>query len=154
MVKNPDNLSLAVGTSPTLRRWDGVVALAAATPAELEDGVQVEIDAGTFGVGHYWMIPARTSTGRVEWPHDGAIAPAPVFEARHGTAHHYCVLAAVSLLGGVFGRPLDCRHLFPPLTAIAAPDVSYDPSGCDNLTGTTTVQEAIDVLCKAAPARG
>jgi hypothetical protein len=74
-----------------------------------------------------------------------------VFEARHGTAHHYCVLAAVSLLGGAFGPPVDCRTVFPPLTAITASDVSYDPASCDNLAGTTTVQEAIDVLCKTAP---
>jgi hypothetical protein len=151
VVKNPDNLSLVTGTNATLRRWDGVVALGAATPTELEDGVQVEIDGGTFEVGDYWMIPARTSTGLVEWQRDDANPPAPVFETRHGTSHHYCVLAAVSVLGGAFGPPVDCRNLFPPLTAITASDVSYDPASCDNLAGTTTVQEAIDVLCKTAP---
>ena len=41
--------------------------------------------------------------------------------------------------------------MFPPLTAITASDVSYDPANCANLAGTTTVQEAIDVLCKTAP---
>ena len=151
VVKNPDNLSLTVGTNATLRRWDGVMKLAAATPAELEDGVQVEIDDGTFGAGDYWMIPARTSTGLVEWPRDSVEPPAPVFETRHGTAHHYGVLAVVSLAGGTFGAIADCRNMFPPLTAITASDVSYDPANCANLAGTTTVQEAIDVLCKTAP---
>ena len=151
VVKNPGNLSLTVGTNATLRRWDGVMTLGAATPAELEDGVQVEIDDGTFGVGDYWMIPARTSTGLVEWPRDSAEPPAPVFETRHGTAHHYGVLAVVSLAGGAFSALADCRNMFPPLTAITASDVSYDPANCANLAGTTTVQEAIDVLCKTAP---
>jgi Family of unknown function (DUF6519) len=150
-VKNPDGLSLTVGTNPTLRRWDGVSPLTANSPTELEDGVLVEVDAGTFHVGDYWVIPARTATGLVEWPRDGATPPAPVFEARHGTAHHYCVLAVVGLSGGTFGPPTDCRPLFPPLTAVTASDVGYDPANCGNLTGTTTVQEAIDALCKTGP---
>jgi hypothetical protein len=151
VVKNPGNLSLTVGTNATLRRWDGVMTLGAATPAELEDGIQVEIDDGTFGAGDYWMIPARTSTGLIEWPHDSANPPAPMFETRHGTAHHHGVLAVVSLAGGTFSALADCRNMFPPLTAITASDVSYDPANCANLAGTTTVQEAIDVLCKTAP---
>jgi hypothetical protein len=150
VVKNPDNLDLAVGTNPTLRRWDGVITPVAATPTELEDGVQVEIDGGTFAVGDYWTIPARTSTSLVEWPLDGATPAAPVFETRHGTDHHYCVLAVVDLAGGTFGTPTDCRAVFPPLTAITASDVGYDPANCANLAGATTVQDAIDILCKPA----
>ena len=42
----------------------------------------------------------------------------------------------------------DCRKLFPPLTAITARDVSYDPSNCSNLKGTSNVQQALDVLCQ------
>jgi hypothetical protein len=151
VVKNPDGLSLTVGTNAILRRWDGVVGLAAATPTELEDGVEVEIDGGSFGVGDYWVIPARTSTGLVEWPRDDASPAEPVFETRHGVLHHYAVLAVVSLSGGTFGSPMDCRDVFPPLTAITAGDVSYDPANCANLAETSTVQEAIDFLCKAAP---
>ena len=45
-------------------------------------------------------------------------------------------------------RVTDCRKLFPPLTAITARDVSYDPSQCSNLKGTSTVQQALDVLCQ------
>jgi hypothetical protein len=42
----------------------------------------------------------------------------------------------------------DCRHLFPPLTAIAADDVSFDPGACGpNMAGASTVQEAIEALC-------
>ncbi|WP_347351821.1 DUF6519 domain-containing protein [Intrasporangium sp.] len=150
LVQNPDGLSLATGTNPTLRRWDGMLTPTVATPTELEDGVQVEIDEGTFAVGDYWLVPARTATGKVEWPREGTPEQSR-FETRHGTEHHYCVLAVVGFAGGTFGAPADCRRLFPPLTAIAASDVGYDPSSCANLAGTTTVQQALDVLCQATP---
>jgi hypothetical protein len=149
VVKNPSGLSFATGTNLTLRRWDGRLTLAANTPTELEDGVQVEIDGGSFTSGDYWTIPARTLTGKVEWPRDQATPPAPVFELRHGTAHHYCLLSVVEVGGGTFSAPLDCRPLFPPLTGITATDVGYDPATCANLAGATTVQAAIDILCQS-----
>ena len=148
-VLNPDNLSLGTGTNPTLRRWDGRGTLTANAPVELEDGVQVEVDGGTFAAGDYWLIPARTLTGNVEWPVDGAIPPAAIFEPRHGTAHHCCVLAMVDFNGGVFSAVVDCRALFPPLTDITAADVSYDPAKCSDLSTAKTVQDAIDLLCQA-----
>jgi hypothetical protein len=147
-ILNPGNLSLAVGTNPTLRRWDGRGTVAANTPIELEDGVQIEFDGGTFASGDYWLIPARTLTGKVEWPRNGGSPPAPAFQRRHGTVHHYCLLAVVDFAGGSFAGPVDCRDLFPPLTAIAASDVSYDPAACANLGGARTVQDAIDILCR------
>ena len=146
-VKNPANVSLALGTNAILRRWDGIGDLKANSPAELEDGVQIEFDGGTFGVGDYWLIPARTLTGKVEWPRNSS--GITTFEARHGTIHHYAPLAIVSFAGSAFGSAVqDCRKLFPPLTAITARDVSYDPAKCNNLRDTSTVQEALDVLCQ------
>src|SRR5262249_914113 len=41
----------------------------------------------------------------------------------------------------------DCRELFPPLTDIAASDVSFDGSNCKVLSTAATVQDAIDILC-------
>ena len=151
-ILNPGGLSLAVGTNPTLRRWDGRGAVAANTPIELEDGVQIELDGGSFVSGDYWLIPARTLSGKVEWPLNGGTPPAPVFETRHGTTHHYCLLAVVDFTGETFGDALDCRELFPPLTDIAASDVSYDPSQCANLRDARTVQEALDILCQGTGA--
>jgi hypothetical protein len=121
-VANPDNLSLAVGTNPTLRRWDGRGTVTANTPVELEDGVQIEFDGGTFASGDYWLIPARTLIGKVEWPRNGGNPPAPVFEPRHGTTHHYCLLSVVDFTGETFGEPLDCREFFPPLTDLPTSD--------------------------------
>jgi len=98
--------------------------------------------------GDYWLIPARTLTGKVEWPRDGA--GNSTFEARHGTRHHYAALAVVSFTGGAFAADvLDCRKLFPPLTAIKASDVSYAPGACATLQGAHTVQEALDTLCQS-----
>ena len=146
-VKNPANASLALGVNPIVRRWDGIGEAAASTPIELEDGVQVEFDDGTFAVGDYWSFAARTLTGKVEWPRDGA--GDPVFERRHGTEHAFAPLAVVSFGQESFADNVrDCRALFPPLTEIKASDVSYDPAQCPNLQGTETVQEAIDLLCR------
>jgi hypothetical protein len=96
------------------------------------------------------MIPARTTTGLVEWRRDASSDP--VFEACHGTTHYYCPLAVVPFAQGAFSALVDCRELFPPLTAISAADVSYDPAACANLAGAnlagaSTVQQAIDLLC-------
>jgi hypothetical protein len=153
-VTNPDNLSFATGTNPTLRRWDGVATLTAGTPLELKsgeqfEGVQIEIDSGTFAVGDCWLIPARTRIGKVEWPRDDADPPQSIFETPHGTLHHYSLLAVVQIDGSlVFSNVSDCRRLFPPLTDITASDVGFDAGNCSNLAGLTTVQQAIDVLCR------
>jgi hypothetical protein len=142
-VKNPSNASLATGTNPVLRRWDGTGDVTTGGVIPIEDGVQVEFDTGTFAAGDYWMFPARTLTAAVEWP-SGA------FETRHGTLHHFCPLAIVAWNGEVFTNVLtDCRAVFPPLTAIKASDVSYDPAACQSLAGTTTVQQALDKLCQS-----
>jgi hypothetical protein len=148
-VKNPGNLSLALGPHPTLRRWDGSADLAPNTAVELEDGVQIEFDGGTFAVGDYWLIPARTLTGKVEWQR--ATDGASIFETRHGTRHHFATLAVVSFTGTAFDPGVqDCRKIFPPLTAITARDVSYDPANCSNLQGAATIQQAIDKLCQTS----
>lgn len=147
-VKNPANLSLALGTNPIVRRWDGIGTLTPATPTELEDGVQIEFDNGTLSVGDYWSFAARTLTGKIEWPRTST--GDPIFELRHGTAHRYATLAVVSFSAGAFATAVqDCRKLFPPLTAIKASDVSYNPAQCANLQGTSTVQQALDKLCQS-----
>jgi hypothetical protein len=70
-VKNPTNAALTTGTNPVLRRWDGAGEVKASIATLLEDGVEIEFDGGMFAAGDYWMFPARTLTGRVEWPADG-----------------------------------------------------------------------------------
>src|SRR5208337_1387477 len=64
--------------NPKIRRWDSA-GLIKATPATatgnwipLENGVQVQFAIGTYSTGDYWLIPARTLTGNVDWPVDGS----------------------------------------------------------------------------------
>ncbi|HEX6899518.1 MAG TPA: DUF6519 domain-containing protein [Thermoanaerobaculia bacterium] len=57
----------------------------------LEKGIQVQFQkGGTYRPGDYWLIPARTATGDVEWPgpvnNPEALPP-------HGVEHHYAPLA-------------------------------------------------------------
>lgn len=122
---------------PYLRRWDhggdaaagGAVAVVE-SPAgqplwqDLEDGVQVcfpVADGGSpasYRTGDYWLIPARTATGDVEWPRDdGAAALNPQPLPPRGEEHAYAGLAGVG--PGPAGAPgqvfTELRKFFAPL---------------------------------------
>jgi len=101
---------------PLLRRWDhrgdpakaGAVALTAKpnTAAgaldgwiDLEDGVQVWFSKdGDYRAGDYWLIPARTATGDVEWPYEPGSEKLPKANRiraalpPRGVQHHYASL--------------------------------------------------------------
>src|SRR5438128_48154 len=79
-----------------------------------EEGVQVRFEAGTYNTGDYWVIPARTLTGSIEWPSDDGEA---LFKVPDGVLHHYCPLATTDNSNPVIKK--DCRRLFP-----WAPDLS------------------------------
>jgi len=141
-----------------IRRWDSDGEVNVTVPATndgwipLEDGVEVRFEAGTYKTGDYWLIPARTAKGDIEWPRDDAMNPLP--QMPHGIKHHYCRLALLQL-EVEDAQPVevnwihlsDCRQLFPPLTDITADDVSFDNSLC-NLPNVETVQEALNNLCQ------
>lgn len=124
------NFSTHNGTPPTVRRWDckegPIPVIVATSPTtenwqELEDGVEVEFEAGTYRTGDYWLIPARTLTGNVEWPQsapDAQNETKPLFETRHGVEHHYCPLALLELSNNAW-KATDCRKLFPPSTELS-----------------------------------
>jgi hypothetical protein len=75
----------------------------------IEDGIQVYFEPTTddnphiYRTGDYWLIPARTATGDVEWP-GPAIDPDSV--PPHGVQHHYAPLAIVDKEY----IPLECRR--------------------------------------------
>ncbi|HSK71618.1 MAG TPA: DUF6519 domain-containing protein [Pyrinomonadaceae bacterium] len=58
----------------------------------LEDGIQIKFtdENSTYRTGDYWLIPARTATGDVEWEKDASGAPVP--QPPHGIEHHYAPL--------------------------------------------------------------
>ena len=135
-----------------LRRWDqsGVSATSAglsanlATWIDLEEGVQVSFEDGDYKAGDYWLIPARTATGKIEWPSN---ATGPLAQSPHGIKHHYCRLALVESNGATLTLIADCRKPFPPLTEICAVDICFDNTVC-TFDGAKNVQEALDNLCK------
>jgi hypothetical protein len=116
---------------PMLRRWDHQARVGTASAAdggieleedvlfELENGIQVVFDsasqggsAPTYRSGDYWLIPARPTTGDIEWPRDdrGNALPEPPC----GVEHHYAPLA---LIDAGCGDILDLRRKFRPLAS-------------------------------------
>lgn len=146
---------------PKLRRWDqpesapadgvGAVGQDGSEWVPLESGIEVRFQEGDddvyplYRTGDYWLIPARTATGRIEWPPDPA--PGPAFRLSRGTRHRYAVLALVYLNdGGAFDPPVDLRRPFPATTAITASDVAFDNAAAGLPQGTDDAQAALDAL--------
>ena len=75
----------------------------------IEDGIQVYFESAIHGAPHiyrtgdYWLIPARTGTGDIEWP-GSANDLESIFP--HGVHHCYAPLAIV----GEESQTLDCRR--------------------------------------------
>ncbi|MCA9933417.1 MAG: hypothetical protein KC415_05805 [Anaerolineales bacterium] len=116
---------------PLLRRWDhkaGNAEKGGLTPhndgsvlieessskwLKLEDGIEIQFQpGGTYLTGDYWLIPARTITGDVEWPRDGNGNPVAI--PPHGVEHHYAPLAIVT---SADADPENCRHQFKRMLA-------------------------------------
>jgi hypothetical protein len=114
---------------PKLRRWDQNGATAtidgvAMTAAwlSLEDGVEVRFEVGSYRTGDYWLIPARTATGEIEWPPFAVPNSSPEPQRRRGIHHHFCRLALLEFDPATrsWGVIQDCRQLFPPLTGLTS----------------------------------
>jgi hypothetical protein len=131
---------------PLLRRWnykggastagqptlglDGALNLEEGKWLELEDGTQVNFVSASpdnrYRTGDYWIIPARTATGDVEWPSekhadgtpvlDGDDNPVPAAIPPHGIEHHYAPLYVFSAAGG--GANPDCRKHFKTVVGL------------------------------------
>lgn len=117
----PDDLSS--DTHALLRRWDqkktetGVIEIndPLGDWLELENGVKVQFKpGGTYRTGDYWLIPARTALGDVEWPEDDESEPK--FLPPHGVMHHLAPLAVISVTEKLVKRQSDCRCTFQPLS--------------------------------------
>ena len=131
--------------NPKVRRWDheatrttelssGAVPVRESTIEkpkwlDLEDGIRIMFEAEgedhLYRTGDYWLIPARTATGDVEWPkerdEDGELKrdaeknPIPKALPPHGVEHHYAPLAIISVGDGGVKEETDCRRRFEPL---------------------------------------
>jgi len=88
---------------PILRRWEGTAEVSRnPDPATdgyltLEQGVEIYFNEGEYRTGDYWIMPARTATGDVEWP---GPATDPQLVEPHGIVHGYAPLAYLAVTGG------------------------------------------------------
>lgn len=140
----------AAKTGLKLRRWDvsgtGMDNGIAMTNdwITIESGVQVSFSAGTYRAGDYWLIPARTATGNIEWPVDSLQFSIPQWPS--GIKRHFGKLGLLVATGGHVNF-IDCRPKFPSLTGICAEDICFNNTNC-NFPQATTVQQALDLLCQ------
>ncbi|MEE9170347.1 MAG: DUF6519 domain-containing protein, partial [bacterium] len=85
---------------------------------KLEDGIEIQFQPGdntdvTYRTGDYWLIPARTETGDVEWPRTNGN---PDAKGPHGIFYHYAPLAIVRVgANGSVSVKDDCRCEITPL---------------------------------------
>lgn len=139
------------GRHPQLRRWDsnGKVSVPVGGGwVELENGIQVRFEDGTYRTGDYWVIPARTVLGDIEWPLDGAGHPVP--QLRRGIRHEYCRIGVLKV-GDSELQVEDCRPLFPPLSELKSTSSCCTFTVGDGVTHVgdfTLIQEAVDHLPK------
>lgn len=135
----------------SIRLEGGVEVQVTESNIKLEGGIEVQLTDSNYRRGDYWLIPARTATGDIEWPkteaENGEWVPASL--APVGVQHQYCKLATLRVDADSTELPVaeDCRAKFPALTAITAADVAYDSGNCI-MHSATTVQEALDNLCQ------
>jgi hypothetical protein len=116
---NPDQDGLQLGA-------DNAALIVEGSWLALEDGVEIQfqpVPAGQtieYRTGDYWLIPARTATGNVEWPAGEAKPP-------DGVTHHYAPLAFVVLTAGGDFRTESCLWSFQPEAAAAATLTKKEP---------------------------
>jgi len=101
-----------------IRRWDGGGAITMnGTWLNIESGIQVQFSPGVYKNGDYWLIPARTEKGDIEWPPYTVPNVNPIPQERAGMHHHYARLGRVLLAQTVSVQ--DCRRRFASLTSQA-----------------------------------
>jgi hypothetical protein len=121
----PHKVGQDLSRHPFLRRWDqpgtenagGALLVQERDWLPLEDGVEICFGQGSEGSeggdyrsGDYWLIPARTATGDVEWPLDQGN---PAARPPHGIQHYYAPLAIITFGDKV--QEEDCRCVIAPM---------------------------------------
>ncbi len=115
----PNRADLSNSRVVVVRRWEHYEGSPTYNWTALEDGVSIQFEAGkVYRPGDYWLIPARTFTGNVEWPSDGA---GSLYEPPEGIQHRFCPLALIDWNGySGWTDVRDCRDRFPSVTDLTA----------------------------------
>jgi hypothetical protein len=114
------------GLHPKIRRWDSLGALKAEIPVgndgwiPIEGGIEVKFSKGVYKSGDYWLIPARTDTGDIEWPPHETPNINPIPQQPIGVKHHYSRIAIARVEDDGKFAITDCRKVFPPLEGVPA----------------------------------
>jgi Family of unknown function (DUF6519) len=142
LLVNDDPGPVDLSRRPKVRRWDskGALPTAVGTPIRLEAGIEVTLGDGILQSGDFWLIPARTATGDVEWPpYDNPGAPHEP-QPPLGIRHQYCPLAVLR----PNSQPLDCRALFDPLNRRRAAAALHVVATSWENDALVSVQELVD----------
>ena len=130
---------------------------------DLEDGIQVLFSEGQYHPGDYWLIPARTATGEIDWPPFSTPNEQPIPQLPLGIRHHYCRLVLLEVQAGAFSLT-GCRLTFPPLTDLPRGTQAEEPGitiesirtitdnallDNDTLVSVSRLSEGIRVRCDA-----
>jgi hypothetical protein len=142
---------------PLLRRWEAETKPVVRPEntasdqgdgwSELDNGIQVAFsDTGTYQVGDYWLIPARTrSKDGIEWPQkDGQ----PLAQAPHGIAHHYAPLALLQFQEEGWSVIGDEAAAFRSLPQITANLIATDGQLEAAFSRLRKVQETVNTLVR------
>ena len=120
---------------PLLRRWDhgasppleladdGAIPVQENTIFELKDGIQIQFgsqplngagpnDPTWYGVGAYWLIPARVASANIEWKSrtDNTGQTVREWLSPKGIRHYYAPLAHINVAGTGVVAATDLRH--------------------------------------------
>jgi Family of unknown function (DUF6519) len=125
--------SYPMSLNPKVRRWeskddrpiiDSLTVNEEGGYIELESGVQVRFEDGHYCTGDYWLVPARTRTGSIEWPKVAeSESDEPLALPPAGVYHHYTPVALVEFgVDGLFAITEDLRSFFSSLTDLVAID--------------------------------
>jgi hypothetical protein len=128
-----------------MRRWEDASPLEtgagiplSTAPIPLENGIEVAFKAGSYVSGDYWTIPARTSTGQIDWSPCGGdddayklaryfaiyVAPLACIYGPKRTPQGVkdAQAPAETLIDITNTTTQDCRLKFPPLTSVSCGD--------------------------------
>jgi hypothetical protein len=146
-LSGPIGITLTKGNPnhPLLRRWDftfgdpaegglqnagdnaALIIEDSATWLNLENGIQIQFQKPATGqvqyrTGDYWLIPARTALGDIEWPRQtltdaqGNTSETPLPKPPDGIDHHYAQIGSITVgTDGQVSGATSTFHKFSPL---------------------------------------
>jgi Family of unknown function (DUF6519) len=115
------SVSVNPNLNARMRRWDQFGSSATSSgaalstaPVTLENGIEIQFTPGNYNSGDYWLIPARSATGTIEWPPAGS--DGGVFLRPHYTHIYTAPLAIIEWNSTTSSISVeDCRVAITPL---------------------------------------